>query len=214
MNFELNAILSLTAGIAAVASGFKLKEIDRSFLPFVLLLWIAFFTELINISVIYGGFSNMRVYNTYVLLEGLILVCLFWRWKLIEKNKGYLIQLIFIALWLTESIINKFSAFNSIYIITYSFAIIFLAIHMLNRLIYSINDSLWKNAKFLICIGVFLFFSYSVIVECFWFYGLNRTTWLRNYVYYILVFINAFTNLLFAFAILWVPKKLKFIIPS
>jgi hypothetical protein len=55
-----------------------------------------------------------------------------------------------------------------------------------------------------------VYFTYSVLVEAFWIFGINHSSVFRNNIYGILSYINLFVNLLFTLAIVWMPTRLVF----
>ena len=59
MTFELNAALSLSIGIAAIISWVRVKKTDPAYLPFFILLWLGFTTEIVSILLIKKGYSKM-----------------------------------------------------------------------------------------------------------------------------------------------------------
>ena len=60
---------------------------------------------------------------------------------------------------------------------------------------------------FLISIGFIIYFTYEILVEAFSLYGLNNSLEFQKNVYMILTYLNLFVNLLYALAILWIPRK-------
>jgi hypothetical protein len=123
--------------------------------------------------------------------------------------------MLFSLVWFIEVIIvTRFREFASYFIIVYSFTIVLCSINQLNKLIVTSEGNLLKNATFLICIGFILYFTYSAFVETFLKFDFYNLPLLRQRIYSIVVYVNAFVNLLYAYAILWIPKKQNFILPS
>jgi hypothetical protein len=183
---------------------------DRAYLPFMLLIIAAFANELTS-EITGRVFKNTNVNaNIYVLLESIFILWQFKRWKLFDRYRNFFHGLLgaFITVWLVECfLISKIIYIASYFRIFYSFAVALMSVQMINVLIVNESRSLAKNATFLICIGFIIFFTYKVLVEVFWLYGLNHSNDFRANVYRILLFINLFTNLIYALAALWIPRK-------
>ena len=81
---------------------------------------------------------------------------------------------------------------------------------MINRLILDERSGLIKNSVFLITIGFIVFFTYKILIEIFWVYGLNASRDFRVEVYRIMTYINLAINLIYALAVLWIPKKREY----
>ena len=163
------------------------------------------------------GYSNAVYYNSFALAEAIILNWQFKRWGLFQKKSELYIplQLLFIAGWITEVIMrNDIQQFNSYFIIGYSTVIVIMSINVLNNIMFKDPSFLFLNPIFLICIGVVIYFTYSILTEIFWLYGLNSSTKFRIRIYEIFAYVNLFTNLVFAFAILWIPMKRQYIMQS
>jgi hypothetical protein len=90
-----------------------------------------------------------------------------------------------------------------------SFILIFLSIGQLNKLIVTAKKNLFYNAIFLICCGLIIYFSYKATIEVFFFIRLEASNQFYINIFAILVFVNLFVNLIFAWAVLWIPKKQK-----
>jgi hypothetical protein len=215
MNFELNAAFSLTIGVAAVAGGIRAGKTGPCFYPFLILVWTGFLNEMISVVLICRGYYNVVNYNIYSLAEAALIVWQFRRWGLFKRQALYrLMQGGFVLWWLYEScVLNRFSYYNSWFIIGYSFAVAVLSIVTIGEMLFYEDRRLLRNAKFLICTGFIVYFAYAVLTETFWLFGLNRSKSFRIRIYELLACINLFTNLIFAIAILWMPMKFRYIKP-
>ena len=119
---------------------------------------------------------------------------------------------LFILIWVVESFLSKSfgSKFNSYFAVCYSLSVVLLSIHSINSLLFKEREIL-KNPAFLICLGFVVFFTYRVVVEIFWLYGLfEESRSFRTNVWTILIYINLVCNLIYALAILWMRKKQAF----
>lgn len=195
----------------------RFKKINPAFFPFVYLVTLGFLSELISYILIRLHYSNAVVYNIYSVAEALLIVWQFQRWKLIHFPMKILRVLLvgITVFWILENFfISTIHSFSSYFIISYSFLIVLLTIKTLTEVIVRERHHLLKNSIFLICLGFLLYFTYSIMIEAFWMYGLNRFPVFQNNIYYILVIINLIANLVYALAALWIPIKPKFILLS
>ena len=176
MTFELNAAFSLSVGIGAVISCIRLKRADAAYIPFFILLWAGFITEIASLLLMKEGYTNVALYDIFSLLEAVLILWQFKRWKLFGKNIKvyYSFQLLFVICWTTELIFRGgLNQFTSYFIIGYSSAIVFIAISMLNGVVFKDSTALFLNPVFIICMGLIVYFTYMALVEIFWLYGLN-----------------------------------------
>lgn len=214
MSFWLNALFSLSVGIGVIIGWVRFRRTDPAFLPFLLLLSLGLVNELLSMYLMYSGKSNAINYNLFALGEALLVLWQFSRWGLFEGHRAVYIFLLLVTLagcaaeWLFYS---NGRIYNSHFIIGYSLVIVLMSILMINRLLFSVTGSLLREPVFLICAGFCIYFSYTVLVEAFWLYGLNHSKQFRLGIYAILSYINLFTNLLYAYALLWTPLKQRYI---
>ena len=216
MTFELNVIFSLSIAIAASLSWIRFGHISPAYHPFVFLINLDLINEITSMLVVRSGYSNSVNYNVYSLVEFLLITWQFKRWKLFArwKNLYVFLQVSALAFWITENFIFKnLQSFNSYFVIVSSYVIVLMSIHRINQLVHS-TDELIRNAGFIICLCFVFYFTYAVLVEAFWVYGLSKSTVFVTRIYSILIYINLFINLAYAIAVLWIPAKPKFILPS
>ncbi len=213
MNYDLLFILSFSVLIAAAIAIFKFANIRQSFYPFIYLIWLASFNELVSYFLIRNGMYNVVNSNIYCLLESLLLL---WFFRNIGNFKKfhklpYLLGFLFIVSWVVENFfINSIEKqYSSWFILIYSFPVVLMSINAINTLLFK-EKELLTNPLFLICIGFIVFFTYRIVVEVFWMYGLLASSNFAVSVYHILSFVNLLSNLIYALAILWMKKKHAF----
>jgi hypothetical protein len=217
MTFELNAALSLSVGVGAVISWIRLPKADPAYFPFCILLSAGFVTEIISILLMIRGQKNILLYNCFSLAEALLISWQFNKWRLMGNKRVFYfsLQSLYLISWTIEMVWRDgFHHFTSFFIIGYSTVIVFIAIAIINGVIFKESLPLFLNSIFIICMGLIVYFTYMVLIEIFWVYGLNKSSKFRIRVYDIFAFINLFTNLLFAFATLWIPMKRQYILRS
>jgi hypothetical protein len=190
---------------------------SSDYLPFVIMVWAALFNEILNMFIaVYLHKSNAVNSNIYILIESLLLLWQFKKWKLFESSGFY--TFLFVSLiiaWVVNILfLSRITVFISFFRIYYSLVVVLLSIQMVNKLIVTQNGILLKNASFLICLGFILFYTYKLFIEIFYAYGLNKSHEFHRKVFDLIVYVNLFSNLIYALASLWIPKKQKFIQPS
>lgn len=213
MSFLINVISSMSIVIAAIIGAWRYGEIHRIFRPFIYCVWLGLINEVLSIVFIYTHHSNAVNSNIYVLLESFLLVWQFYEWGLLRRYKFLFPGLLALlaTVWTAENfIIASIFQFSSWFRIIYSFVIVLLSISLFNQQLLIGKKSLLKSPVALICAGFIIYYTYKVLVETFWVYGLNESVNFQSKVYFILNYINLFTNLVYAFAVLWMPTKHRF----
>lgn len=215
MSYGLNAVLSLSIGLGVLVGWARFRKTGPAFFPFLLLLTVGLVNEGTSILLISHGHSNMVNFNLFELLESFLLTWQFLRWGLFASRRSYfLLQGLFALAWTAENFIRCFQAYSSYFIIAHSFILVMMSISMINRTAVKAPTSLLKQPVFLICMGLVIYYDYAVLVEAFWIFGLNHSRSFRVAVYGILTCINLVTNLIFAFAFLWIPMRPQYILRS
>ena len=67
-----------------------------------------------------------------------------------------------------------------------------------------------KNSSFIICCGFIVMLTYTLLTEMFYAYGLELSDAFTQNLNYIFIFMNLFSNVIYALAILWMPKRQAF----
>ncbi len=217
MNYWLRLVLSFTIIIPVVVSWWRFKKIPPVYHPFIFCLWLGLLNEVLSYVLSRVIHSNAVNSNLYVLAESLLLLWQFHRWQLFGKwpPLATITACAFIAVWLVENFITgHITAFSSWFRILYSFVIVLMSIVVLNGLLLREKRGLLTHPVFWICAAFCLYYTYNVLVETFWVYGLNRGKEFRMNVYAIKLVINVISNLIFTAAILWIPTKQRFTLPS
>ena len=214
MNYELLTALSFSVMIPVIVSFFKFNEIRPIYFPFILKVWTGALNEVVSEILISNGHYNIINSNIFNLVECWLVLWFFYNLGNFYKNKTITLALgfIFTCIWIVENfIMNPFgTAFNSWFIIICSFPIVIWSINSINHLLFK-EKELLKNPTFLICIAFVIFFTYRMVVEVFWLYGLmSNYVQFRVNVYHIHSFTNFLCNLIYALAILWMRKKQAF----
>jgi hypothetical protein len=213
MNFVVNSFLSLSIALGAIIGWIRFKRTSPAYWPFLWLMWTGFYYELLGIVVMLAGYYNAVGYNIYSLVESLLLGLQFRRWGLFVKFRSlyYALQALFTVGWIVDSfIIAPINVFSSYFTIGRSIIIVLLSVSMLHVLSERPVADLLRHPVFLICVGLVLLFTYTMIVEGFLIFGTGMSRQFRIRIFFILACINFITNIIFAFAILWMPIKRRY----
>jgi len=154
--------------------------------------------------------------NVYVLVESIFLTWFFYKIETIETRRIFIgIVFTLVAAWLLENFVFRSIFVNSTYFRIYaSMVIVFLSIQQVNKTIFSYKKSLYRNAVFILCICFIIYFVYKALLQSFLIYGWTRNLNFLVKVYNIMLYINLGVNLLYALAVLWIPKRAKYTLPS
>jgi len=201
--------------IAAVLGVVRFNVIEKSYYPFIYICWLALLIEIVAFFM-QKSVGTLLPSNIYVLLEGLLFTWQFRRWGSFQRRPWvfFVIQAALVILWGIDSlVINTIHKLSSIYRISYSVLLVILAVDHINKLIVRERKSFLTNAKFLICIGVIVFFSYKFTTETFYLYALEKdqSSEFVISIFAIQKYVNLFTNLLYAYVVLWIPRKKIFL---
>ena len=213
MDYKLVELLSYSVGLGAIIGLIRMHTIDKTYYPFVLLLVLGLLNEITNTIVINKGYSNALNDNIYSLLESVLLLFFFRSQKLFSKQPKvfYLFIGLYICAWVIINFyISSINTFSSYYNILYSFITVLMSISMINRILGESTTRLIKNALFQIMLGFIAFFTCKTLIEIFWVYGLNASENFRTKVYQIMTYINVSVNIIYAIAMLWIPRKREF----
>lgn len=218
MPYYVSIILYFSILLPVITACVRVKTIDASYYPFLLILLSGLLHETVSFFLIINGHKNIAVFNIYLLIEATLLLWQFYRWSPARPG-GWLLYFLLPALvlaWIAETVYYRgiSNRFNSVFIIASSFSYVILCINRMNSLIVTEKTLLLKHPVFLICGGWVIFFSYSILVEAFWMFGLFEDITFENNVYLILEFVNLLVNLIFTLALIWIPSKQKFLLPS
>ena len=217
MTYTLVVILSYTIAFPAIIGVIRYRVINPVYYPFLYCVWLGFLNEIIGFFVVRSGNSNAFNNNMYTLAEAILFTWLFKRLGLFDKSRNlfFVLILFFGAAWLTETLFLERMKHNTSYFrILYAFVIVLLSIQTIYKQLILEKRNILKNSIFLICTGFVIYYTYNVIVGLFWLYGLRASLEFQMSIFNIMVFINCFVNLIYALAVLWMPTKHRFSLPS
>lgn len=209
-------LLSQSILLPIITGLIRLRRVDKVYQPFFVLLLIGFCTEIISFVLIKGFHrSNAIPINIYSLLEWTLIFLQFHIWGLLRQRQRFFYGILFLSLlaWVTENLffgkITEFSPYSRIF---YAFLIVLLSVNKINYMITHDNRNLFRNPKFLICIGFIIYFLYMIVYR--WAYQVGvlsgSETQITNVIIFLMAYVNALTNGIFAIAFLLIPARVKF----
>jgi hypothetical protein len=215
-SYTLSLVSGFSITLAAIIGLVRFRKILSSYRPFIFIVWIAFLNEIVSALVIRFTGSNTINGNIYVLMESLLFVWLFSNWGAMQKRKWFIptILILLTCIWIYNSfILYSITEYSPIFRIFSSFILIFLSIDQINKLIVQELGNILHNPKFLVCIGVIIYHTYRAIMEIF-FLKVGTSANFVGHIFSILDYVNLLVNLIFALAVLWIPTRQKFTLPS
>ncbi len=207
---------SYTIAIAATIGLIRFQKINRAYRPFIFITIAALANEVASTLLIMSDNSNAISTNMLNLVEGCLWLFQIKVWGGFKRRKWVFPALFstMVCIWIVENLVfGRIHVFSSIFAVTSAVVFVFLAIDQVNQLIVEEKGNLLRNSRFLICVGIIIFFTYRIMVESFYLMDLTQSNQFLRNVFGILVFVNVFVNLLFALAILWMPTRQKFSLP-
>jgi len=212
--FFLNIFLNHSVVIAAAIAVLRFKIIDKNFQPFIFFIWLGLINETLSLVLIYTKGSNTVNSNVYVLLESLLILYLFFSWDSISKPLYSLLMFAAVSVWITDNlVVHNINGNNSVFRIFYSFIIIFCSLIQVNKLVISERVSLIKNPVFLICIAFLAYYACKAFVEVFNAFHLSLSHSCNRSIFTILYLADFLSNLIYAIALLCIPRKQLFTMP-
>jgi hypothetical protein len=214
-SFLLEIALNYSILIAAIIGIIRFKSIIRDYYPFIFIIWLGVFNETLSLVLIFTLGRNTVNSNIFVLLEYLLIVYQFYKWNNKKGLKKYVIlALLGLAVWSADNLVlNSITHNNSLFRAFYSFLVVFFSIDQVNKLVIYERGPLFKNPMFIICITFLLYYGFKAFVESYNMFHLGLSKTLLRDLWIILYFVNGIANLLYAIAVLWIPTKVKFILP-
>lgn len=217
MNYTLVVVFSFSISIAAIIGWIRFRKINLTYYPFLFCIWIAFLNEILSFFIVQRGFSTAINDNIYILTESLLITWQFKNWGLFRRA-AYLFVLVicaFLVFWVSECFfINGINLTISYFTIFYSFVIVLMSVNIINQELARESKNILKNPIFLLSVAFVIYYTINVIVGIFWLYGLQYNNQFAMNITAILLYINLLTNLIYALAVLWMPIKHRFSLPS
>ena len=214
--YYVAVILGFSIVIPATIGLIRFSKIEPAYQPFIIYCLLDVLNHALSAVLIEVYHSNTINSNIFVLIEASLYLLLFKGWGAFKKRNGvfYSILITLCIVWIIDNLVwHQLNTVNSLFRTVYSFILVFLSIEQMNILITTAKRNLLFNACFMICAGIVIYYTYKATIEVFFLIQLKGSVSFYVNIFKILVFVNLFANLLFAWAMLWIPKKPKFILP-
>lgn len=206
-------ILSLSIAFSAAIGLAKFARMEPAYHPFVYYACLATIIEVIDFILL-----NQKMYsalclvtNMYSLAEFFLLTGLFNNLGLFKRKKKMfmVIRIFFFLLWFVTLFIRGYDKLNYPFFIAMSFVIIFFSISTFNRMIVNDRKNIFTNPTFWICIGTIIFYTYFILLNTvnLTFPQAKGEPLFKKGLFAVRIYSNLLVNLLYAIAVLWMPKK-------
>lgn len=211
----LTNILSLSSCIAGMIAIIRFSQIDKIYRLFLFVVWLSCINDIAFSLITSYGTAGMwnsinMMGNIYSLVSVLLIVVLLKKFNAFKKIESIypIILVVILGLWILGIFTSDKTWGRYMYFqIGSSLIIVFLAINSANGLIFSIRRRIITHPVFIFSISFIIYYTYNIIVEIFWLYGLTASLSFLKSVVSIIIYIQFITNLLNAVAILLMPKK-------
>lgn len=212
MNFYTAVILGFSILIPGVIAIIQFERITKAYYPFVLAIWLGCINEILSLILILKKQQTLVNNNLYALVEAVLMICFFIELRLFKNRwTPYFFIFLFFAVWIMENCVFSSIMTNSTYFkIIYCFTVVFMSINVINEIIFSTKRNILRDTTFLICIAFVIYFTYMAFIQTFFIYGITRSSNFLINIFTIMIYINLGTNLLYALALLWMPRKVKY----
>lgn len=205
--------LSLSIIIPLIVGLVRFRRIGQVYRPFFYLIVLDVVAELVSgylIKVVHV--SNAISSNVFVLLEWVLIWWQFYVWNSHPRRELLMAILLFpIAIWFTEDLVfGHIKDFPPYFRVFSAFLIVMLSVNKINFMITHDDRKLYANPIFLICIAFIIFYIYRIIFKWAYQTSMNGATETTNIIIMLNGWFNAFTNIIFAIALLRIPRPPKF----
>jgi hypothetical protein len=202
-------ILSLSVAFPAIAGLIRFRKIETAYWPFIIYLTVSLLNELLMGLWIIPKSRKAEAldWTLFNLFEAVILMVQFYYWKRFDRYKKIFPGLLIVVVcgWFFENFIaHNIYHFSPIFLICYSFILVLLSVQTINYII--VNEArmpITKNAMFIICVAMIVFFVYDIFV---WTLAANG---IHLAVYDIYRIVNTMVNLLYGLGVCFIPKKIS-----
>lgn len=207
-------LLSQSIYIPLLIGLIRIRQLNSSYYPFMALLIAGVLSELISsILIEYYHKGNAADIKIYSLLECMLVLYQFYRWRKNVKFRPMflLLSAACIVFWLVEVVIfHNINTFSPFFRVFYAFIIVLLSINQINAMMFDHDGPLFKNPRFLVCMGFIIFFLYQILYEASYYIGSDQSALQFEVASKIIIgfgYINFIINLLYAIALFFISDK-------
>ncbi len=212
--FVLNQVSTFSILIASIIAMARYAGTVPAYRPFIFFIWVGACNDTFSMLLVFMGRNNLINSNLYVLIEYMLLLLIFHTWNDSKKTKLYFLLLgAGCIVWIVDNVmIHSLYNINSGFRVFYAFVILFLSVQQVKKLIRLEKKALITNAMFQICMCFIFYFSCKAYIETFYILDMDFSNAFNLDRFSVLLFINLFSNLIYAIAILCIPRKQEFTI--
>ncbi|TDH28929.1 hypothetical protein EXU57_02320 [Segetibacter sp. 3557_3] len=210
----ISFLKAITIGLPFFIGLLRFGRMDKSFQPFLIYLFIGLITEIATyVHIATSANTNAVISNVFVLVEWLLITWQFQAWGIFRNHPVSFALLIGViaATWFVENFwFGNIVTFSPYYREVYSFVVVLMSVSVINYTIIHDYKNVLKNARFLLCLGLIVFFLYKMIYE--WAYqiiNVKRYEELSNQIISWFDYVNAGVNMVFALAMLFAPARTR-----
>jgi len=216
MDATLIYIFSLSSIFAMIIGIVRFRNINPAYYPFIYNITCGFLVEVTVRELTKAGKPDILIslLNIYTLIDCCLFTWLFHNWGLFNRNRKVFLSILtaIFVVWFVISVfpIGKITTPNRYFRIVYSFALIFFSVSTFNKMIVQERGNIFKNAKFWICIGIIIFYTFFTLICVAGVSWQHVSSVFRRNLQSINVFSNCLVNILYAIAMLWIPRNKRF----
>lgn len=213
MKYIFLFLISQSVLLPIIAGLIRFRRLERAYRPFLSLLFIGFAVEIISFILMNCKKSNAIPVNIYYLIEWTLLAWQFHTWGFMRQKEKAFYGLLGLgaAIWVIEYLLCwKINTFSPYFLFFYSFVLVLLSVNEINFMITHYNRNLFRNPKFLICIGFIIYFVYTIVDN--WAFEISKTgkSAISVTISFWVAYVNALANIIYAVAFILIPTPQKF----
>ena len=200
-------LLPLLIGLA------RFRRLGRMYRPFLILLALGALNEPVSYLFIRTMHSNAIPNNLYSLAEWILISWQFHRWGFLRTRQPLYMGLVALIslIWIYEDLVlGQITGYPPYFQVFYCFLTVLLSVNKINFMITHDDRRLHSNPIFLICIGFIIFFIYRIVYEWAYQTSVGGATETTNFIIMSFGYVNALTNIIFAIALLCIPRPQRF----
>jgi len=207
-------LLSESILFPLIAGLVRLRRIRKSsYQPFFILVLTGVLAEIVSAIMIQRIGGNAIANNVYFLFEWLLIAWQFQAWGLLRSRKSlfYILAAAPCLVWVIENLVfGQIVLFSPYFQVFYCFLIVLFSVNTINFMITHDYRRLFGNTTFLVCIAFIIYFVYRIIFNWAYQTSLKGATQTTSLIITMMSYINALTNVIFAIALLQIPRPQKF----
>lgn len=187
-----------------------LRNKEKNYWPFVILIILGSFIEVLTTVFRARHISNIPVINIFLLAEFSLILLQLKNWGFFTKRSPvFSIALSTVGLaWIIETWLRAdIAQFNNYSQVLASFIIIICVILFLSQLLIEKVSNILKDTRFLLSIGFLLYFTISILVFIFSNESLQLSSQFYLSLWVVHSFANISANLIYAFGLLCIARK-------